>query len=119
MRRTTRPGPSSAHEKGHRENPRCPFAAPGRMAGTRPSTVLLLLTVAVAELVHLLAHAALGALAREERVARGGYVDLDQRVLVTVFPLDGLLRLHGRTGQDGEIRRDVLEYHRLVVRVNA
>ena len=42
-------------------------------------------------------------LAREERVRCARDVQLDQRVLVSVFPLNGLVRLHGRASQEGKV----------------
>src|SRR3546814_2550140 len=45
-----------------------------------------------------------------ERVRGRRHVDLDQRVLVAVFPLDRLLAAKGRAGQELEIGSHVLEH---------
>src|SRR5215207_3540090 len=56
-------------------------------------------------------------LARVERVAGAGDVQLDQRVGIAVLPLYRPLRLDGRAAQDGEVRAPVAEDHGSVFRV--
>ncbi|MNU09426.1 hypothetical protein D3C72_2559780 [compost metagenome] len=49
--------------------------------------------------------------------SRGNF-NLDQRVVVAVFPLHRFLGGHGGTGQDLEIRGNVVENHVAVVRMD-
>ena len=69
-----------------------------------------LLAVTLAELVDLPRglQDMLFAGVKRMRIARD--LEFDERVLVTVFPLDGVTRGHGGARQDREIRRDILEH---------
>src|SRR5215210_2495936 len=70
---------------------------------------------AVLEALHPAAGVHYALLARVERVARAGDVQLHQRVLVAVLPSDRAARLYGRAAQDGEVRADVPENDRPVL----
>src|SRR6476659_2447299 len=56
-------------------------------------------------------------LARVERVGLGGDFDVDDRVGVAVFPLDGLLGRHGGLGQELDAGSQVVENNSFVLRV--
>ena len=62
-----------------------------------------LLAVALTELVDLLGGLQDVLLAGVKRMRLAGDFQLQQRILVTVFPLDGFSGGHGRLGQNGEI----------------
>src|SRR5688572_12975506 len=81
----------------------------GQPLCAQPLRRVLLLRVTLAELVHSTAGVDDLVLARVERVRRRADIDLDQRILITVFPLDLLLAAKGRAGQEREIRGHVLE----------
>src|SRR5579859_3283702 len=78
----------------------------------------LLLRVALAELVDATAGVKRLLLAGVERMGVARDIHLDQRVLVTVFPLDGFLGGDRRTRQEREVRRQVLEHHRAIIRMD-
>src|SRR3546814_18557454 len=76
---------------------------PSVRAFARRGAARVLLRVTLAELVDAAAGIHDLVLARVERVRGRRPVDLDQRVLVAVFPLDRLLAAKGRAGQELEI----------------
>src|SRR3546814_2942286 len=82
---------------------------PSVRAFARRCAARVLLRVTLAELVDAAAGIHDLVLARVERVRGRRHVDLDQRVLVAVFPLDRLLAAKGRAGQELEIGSHVLE----------
>src|SRR6476659_6993791 len=51
-------------------------------------------------------------LAGEERMAGAGNVQLAERVFLAVGPLDRLVRLHARAGEEREVGGRVLEHDR-------
>src|SRR5687768_15135942 len=57
-------------------------------------------------------------LARVERVGLGGDFDVDDRVGVAVFPLDGLRGRHGGLGQELRAGGQVVEDNSFVLRVD-
>src|SRR6476661_3952976 len=57
-------------------------------------------------------------LARVERVGLGGDFDVDDRVGVSVFPLDGLRGRHGGLGQELDAGSQVVENNSFVLRVD-
>src|SRR3546814_8553552 len=83
---------------------------PSVRAFARRCAARVLLRVTLAELVDAAAGIHDLVLARVERVRGRRHVDLDQRVLVAVFPLDRLLAAKGRAGQELEIGSHVLEH---------
>ena len=70
-----------------------------------------LLAVALTELVDLLGGLQDVLLAGVKRVRLAGNLELQQRVLVAVFPLDSVAGRYRGLGQDGEIGRNILEHH--------
>src|SRR5690554_255930 len=98
--------PGSGNANGRHEAAVAGCANPGR-----PGRAALL-GVALAELVDPAAGVHDLVLARVERVRGRGHLDLDQRVLVAVLPLDRLLGggAEGGTGEDLEVRGHVLEH---------
>src|SRR5690606_41147826 len=74
--------------------------------------------VAAAELLHATRGVEDLLLARVERVRGRGDVDVDHRVGVAVLPLDGLRRGQRGPRQDREVRGDVAEHDRRVLRVD-
>ena len=92
-------------------NSRQKKGAPGHLFEFLSALALgeLLLAVALAKLVDLLGGLQDVLLAGVERVRLAGNFKLQQRVLVSVFPLDGFPGGHGGAGQDRKIRRNVLE----------
>ena len=57
-------------------------------------------------------------LAGEERVRRTGNIELDERVLFAVAPLDRVIRFDRGPRQEREIRRRVHEHDRPVIRMD-
>ena len=88
------------------------------LGNTGNQTVLLAATKTPVETINPSAGIHDLVLASVERVRLAGGFQLDQRILLAVFPLDGFLAAHGRAGQKLEITRDVLEHHFLILRVN-
>src|SRR5690554_5211334 len=88
---------------------RCMLPGPAR---GRARGALGLLGVALAELVDPTAGVHDLVLPGVERVRGRGHLDLDQRILVAILPLDRLLGggAQGGTGEDLEIRGHVLEH---------
>src|SRR5699024_11027903 len=86
---------------------------PGEYSG-----LLARVRVATTELLHATGGVEDLLLAGVERVRGGGDVDVDHRVGVAVLPLDRVRGGDGRLRQDREVRRDVTEHNRLVVRVD-
>src|SRR5690606_777018 len=78
----------------------------GRKQAIRPR----LLGVALLELVDAAAGVHHLVLAGVERMGRRGNLDLGQRVLVAVLPLDRLLGGDGRAGEELEVGSHVLEH---------
>src|SRR5699024_12421735 len=78
----------------------------------------LLHAVALAELLDLAGGVENVLLAGVERVCGAGHVQLDQRVLVAVFPGDGVTGFDRGTAEEGEVAADVLENNRAVGGMN-
>ena len=75
----------------------------------------LLLRVATTELVDAAAGVQRLLLAGVERMGMARDIHLDQRVLVAVFPLDGVLGRDRLARQEREVGRQVLEHHLEIV----
>ena len=80
--------------------------------------ILAFLSVALVELVHTTCGVDELLLAGVEGMAVAGDFNFDQRVFVAVFPLDGVLRVDGRLGQEGEIGGYIFEDDRPVIRMD-
>src|SRR5690606_11035090 len=98
----------SAHYRRKRKRP-----PRGRPSGT--AFRVRLLRVALLELVDAAAGVRDLVLAGVARVRGRRDVDLVQRILAAVIPLDRLLAGEGRTGQEPEVRSHVLEHDWMVI----
>src|SRR5699024_2802186 len=80
--------------------------------------LLALAAVALLEAVDAAAGVHDLVLAGIEGVGLARDFDLDQRIFLAVFPLDGFFRVDGRAGLEGKVAGEVLEHHFAVFGMN-
>src|SRR5699024_7673576 len=95
-------------------------ASEGRLlsAGAETDSALAEALVAVLELLHAAGGVEDALLAGVERVRSGRDLDVDHRVGVAVFPLDGLLARGGGAGEELGAGGQIVEHDRGVLRVD-